>query len=126
MIIYPDSTLRINVWSFFFPQETSILFSTVVALIYILTNSAQGLHFLHILTNSCYFLSLILTILTGVKWYPTVVLLSISLMISDHEYLSMGLLAICMYSLGKMFIQVLSPFFNRIVCGKQYGSYSKN
>ena len=37
---------------------SSLLFSTVAALIYIFTNPAQDFHFLHILGNTCYFLCL--------------------------------------------------------------------
>lgn len=37
-------------------QRTSILFSTVTVLFCLPTNSAQRFQFLHILTNTCYFL----------------------------------------------------------------------
>ena len=68
--------------------ETSILFSTVSAPIYILTNSVQGFLFLHILTIISFFVFfLMMVILTSMKQYLIVVLICISRVTSDAEHL---------------------------------------
>ena len=94
-----------------------VMFSIAAAPIYIPTNSAQGLSFLHILANTYLLSFLIITILTGIRWISLWFWFLFTWWLMMLSIFSCTCCPFVCLLWKKMSIQVLCSFSNQIICG---------
>ena len=105
--------------------RTFLMLSIVAVPIYIPINSAQKFPFSpHPCKHLLSLVFLMIAILTCVRWYLIMVLILVSLMISNVKYLSMCLLTfVLVYSFPLPFIFLNKPY---AMCGAQYGAWAQD
>lgn len=96
-------------------SATPILFSLGTARFCILLAMHKGSHFSIFPLTPLIFCLCIVALLTGVRWYLTVVLICTSLVTSDVEHPLVCWVAICRSSLEDVSVKVLCPFWNQVV-----------
>ena len=108
--VLPSNRIAGSYGRFSVLSGTSKLFSIVAVPVCIPTNSKRVPFSPHCLKHLLFVNFQIAVILTGMRWYLIVVLICISLIMSDVEHFFICLLAICMSSLEKCLFSSLAHF----------------